>query len=151
MRVQTPLLRPPQHWVVFATETGLALTSPSSPAGESSEAGAESEDVRLASGTFSGLLHNLPSAPSSSPPVSWPPLPSAGASVSLSAAAVVGAAPPEPAVPAATAESPLPALSFPSSLESPCLTGARLWISLSLKGLRPSRSCSKNIWFLVSC
>ena len=55
MRVQTPLLRPPQHWVVFATETGLALTSTSSP-GESSEAGAESEDVRLPSGTFSGLF-----------------------------------------------------------------------------------------------
>ena len=42
IRVQTPLLRPPQHWVVLATLTGLTLTSPSSP-GASSEAGAESD------------------------------------------------------------------------------------------------------------
>ena len=57
-RVHTPLLRPPQHWVVFATETGLALTSP----GESSETGTESGDIRSGSESYisnSKKLHDV--------------------------------------------------------------------------------------------
>ena len=122
MRVQTPLLRPPQHWVWLATLTGLtvaALTSPSPPAPSSPPP---------------------PSSPAGAPPSSPPPPPPLSASACAGAASPPPPPPPPPpsAAAAAGAASPFP---LPSSLAAGS-TGVRVLRSLSARGLRPSLSRS---------